>query len=125
MSFLLLSSGQVEKLHDIVLNPGELSGRARDKSLEGALSRVENRLIYGMVNDVFELAAAYAQAIARGHCFNDGNKRTAYQTMIVCLKINGTTIKHDTEEAGTQIIALAHGLIEEDDLAAWLRIKAR
>ena len=51
----LLSAELVEAIHDEVLNPGELPGRARDKSLEGALARVENRLAYGMVGDVFEV----------------------------------------------------------------------
>jgi death-on-curing protein len=124
MSFLLLSPDQVEALHDLALNPGELAGRAKDKSLEGALSRVDNRLLYGMIDDVFDLAAAYAAAVAQGHCFNDGNKRTAYRAMIVCLTLNDTAITHDTEEVGQKIIALAQGLLAEDDLADWLRGKA-
>ena len=124
MSYRLLAADEVEALHDLVLNPGEL-GRAKDKSLESALARVDNRLVYGLINDVFELAAAYAEAIARGHCFNDGNIRTAYRTMIVCLKLNGIIISHDTEDVGDRIIALAQGGLHEEDFANWLRIKAR
>jgi len=124
MSFLLLSPDQVEALHDLALNPGELSGRAKDKSLEGALSRVDNRLLYGMIDDVFDLAAAYAAAVAQGHCFNDGNKRTAYHTMLVCLTLNGIAITHETEEIGQTIITLAQGRLAEQDLAHWLRGKA-
>ena len=124
MSFLLLSAEQVEALHDLVLNPGELPGRAQDKSLEGALARVDNRLVYGMIADAFDLAAAHARAVATGHCFNDGNKRTAYRTMLVCLRLNGVTISHDTKEIGDIIIALAQGHIDEADLADWLRTKA-
>lgn len=125
MSFLLLTAGQVEALHDMVLNPGELPGRARDKSLEGALARVDNRLLYGMIEDVFDLAAAYATAIATGHCFNDANKRTAYRAMIVCFKLNGVAIAHETDAMGDMIIRLAQGLIEADEMAAWLRGKAQ
>ncbi|SEK67284.1 death on curing protein [Roseovarius azorensis] len=124
MSFLLLDSEQVETLHDLVLNPGELSGKARDKSLDGALARVDNRLVYGMIEDVFDLAAAYAEAIAQGHCFNDANKRTAYRAMIVCLKLNGVSVSHGTEEIGQQIIRLAQGLIDAGDVAEWLRARA-
>ena len=125
MSFLLLGATEVEAIHDLVLNPGELPGRARDKSLEGALSRVDNRLIYGMIGDVFDLAAAYGAAIAAGHCFNDGNKRTAYRVMIVCLKLNGVVIAHDTKEVGDKVIRLAQGLIDEEDMAGWLRSLSR
>ena len=51
-AYLLPSAAMVEAIHDAVLNPGELAGRARDKSLEGALARVENRLAYGLVEDL-------------------------------------------------------------------------
>jgi death-on-curing protein len=124
MSFLLLTPAQVEAIHDLVLNPGELPGRARDKSLDGALGRVDNRLSYGLIGDVFDLAAAYAAAISQGHCFNDANKRTAYRTMLICLTLNGQTIRHKTAEIGDLIIALAQRRIDEPDLADWLRARA-
>jgi death on curing protein len=124
MSFLLLTPEQVETIHDLVLNPGELPGRARDKSLEGALGRVDNRLSYGLIGDVFDLAAAYAAAISQGHCFNDANKRTAYRTMLICLALNGQGIRHETAEMGDLIIALAQRRIDEPDLADWLRARA-
>ena len=123
MSYLLLTAQQVEMLHDHVLNPGELPGRARDKSLEGALARVDNRLAYGMIVDVFDLAAAYAAAVAQGHCFNDGNKRTAYRTMLVCLALNNVAITHETQEIGDLIIALAQRRIDDATLADWLRAR--
>ena len=124
MSFRLLTPAQVETLHDLILNPGELPGRAQDKSLDGALARVDNRLVYGMIEDVFDLAAYYAAAISQGHCFNDGNKRTAYRAMIVCLKLNGVTIAHETEETGQQFIRLAQGHIDAEEMAQWLRTKS-
>jgi death-on-curing protein len=125
MSYTLLSTEMVMAIHDAVLNPGEISGLAGDKSLDGTLGRVDNRLVYGMIGDVFDLAAAYATAVSRSHCFNDGNKRTAHQTMDVCLDLNGIEITWDTVEVGNQIIALAQGVIHEEDLAEWLRIMAR
>ncbi|WP_370303898.1 type II toxin-antitoxin system death-on-curing family toxin [Pseudooceanicola sp.] len=125
MTFTLLGADIVEALHDSVLNPGELPGRARDKSLEGALARVDNRLIYGLIGDIFDLAAAYATAIATGHCFNDGNKRTAFDAMNFCLELNGVELDWQVEDAGDRIIALAHGLIGEEAIAEWLRNKAR
>ena len=125
MTYVLLSSDMVDALHDSVLNPGELPGRARDKSLDAALARVENRLAYGLVNDIFDLAAAYAMAVARGHCFNDGNKRTAFRTMNAALALNGVRIRWTTEEIGQIIIRCAQGLMEDGDLADWLRDKAK
>jgi death on curing protein len=124
MNFTLLSAELVDALHDAALNSGELPGRARDKSLDAALARVDNRLAYGMINDVFDLAAAYAVAIARGHCFNDGNKRTAFRAMNAALALNGITIAWNTVEIGQTIIRCAQGLMEDGDLADWLRAKA-
>ncbi len=121
MSWVILTADLVEALHDAALNPGELPGRARDKSLEGALARVENRIDYGLIGDVFDLAAAYAAAVAAGHCFNDGNKRTAFDAMNFCLELNGVVLDWSVEGTGNQIIALAQGLIDEALFSDWLR----
>ena len=124
MTYTLLSPAAVVALHQSVLNPGELTGQARDKSLDAALARVDNRLAYGMIADVFDLAAAYAVAVARGHCFNDGNKRTAFRAMNAALAMNGVKLIWNTEEIGQIIIRCALGLVEDGDLADWLRDRA-
>ncbi len=124
MSYVLLNADIVEAIHDAVLNPGELAGRALDKSLDGALARVDNRLVYGLIEDIFDLAAAYCVAVATGHVFNDANKRTSYKTMIVCLHLNGVRIAHETVEAGDLIREVAQRRIDEETLADWLRAKA-
>lgn len=125
MNFVLLGPELVERIHDHVLNPGDLVGRARDKSLEGALARVENRVAFGMVEDAFDLAAAYAVAIAQGHCFNDANKRTAFRSMHAVLLLNGVSIAFVTEDVGQAIIRAAQRLMDEGELAEWLRQRAR
>lgn len=125
MSLQLLTTEMVVAIHDVVLNPGELQGMAGDKSIDGALARVENRLAYGLIEDVFDLAGAYAEAISQGHCFNDGNKRTAHQTMDVVLALHGIEIEWTAEDVGDRIIALAQGRVDAMDMAAWLRSKAK
>jgi len=124
MNFVLLSAELVERIHDHVLNPGELAGRARDKSLEGALARVDNRVTYGMIGDAFDLAAAYAVAIAQGHCFNDANKRTAFRSMHAVLVLNGAQLVFATEDVGRAIIRAAQRMMDEGELAEWLRQRA-
>lgn len=121
MKFVLLTPDLVVTIHDEVLNAGELSGLARDKSLDGALARVENRLAYGMIEDAYDLAAAYAVAIATGHCFNDANKRTAHQSMDICLDLNGIQIEWNVDEIGPLIVEVAQGRMESGTLADWLR----
>ena len=124
MNFVLLTVELVEALHDAILNPAELRGRAGDKSLDSALARIDNRLAYGMIGDAFDLAAAYAVAVSQGHCFNDGNKRTAFRAMNAVLALNGIQIDWTTEETGQTIIRAAQGRLDEMDLAEWLRRKA-
>ena len=114
----------VVALHDRVLDAGGLPGLAGDRSLEAALARVENRVAYGMIGDVHDLAAAYAVALARGHVFNDGNKRTALAAMELVLRLNGAVGGHEVMAAADWIIAVAAGARDEADLAAWLRAEA-
>ncbi len=92
MSFALLSVDLVVLIHEEILSANELQGLAADKSLDSALARIDNRLAFGMVDDIYSLAAAYAAAISQGHCFNDGNKRTAFQAMDIVLDLNGVAI---------------------------------
>jgi len=124
MTLRLLTPELVVAIHDAVLNPGELPGLARDKSLDAALARVDNRLAYGLIEDACDLAAACAVAIARGHCFNDANKRTAHQAMDVCLDLNGIHIDWVAGDIGPLIIRCAQGLVEPGDLACALRARA-
>lgn len=121
MEWRLLSVEEVIILHDSILGPNELPGLAKDRSLAGALSRVEFRVQYGLIDDAFDLAAMYAVAIAQAHAFNDANKRTAYAALETILYVHGISISFQTKEIGDVMIKVAQGLIDEADLAVWLR----
>ena len=121
MSFLLLSVDHIIAIHGEVLEPNELQGMAGDKSLEGALSRVENRLNYGLMDDIYSLAASYATAISQAHCFKDATKRTAFQVMDLILGLNGINVTWDIEAVGQKIVLLSQSKLDEADLAQWLR----
>ena len=125
MSYTLLSVEQVVMVHDHILGPNESQGTAGGKFLDGALARVENRLSYGLVDDVYALAAAYAAAVSQAHCFNDGNKRTAFQVMDLVLDLNGVQVAWDTDVVGQKMIALAQSNLDEADFADWLRREAK
>jgi len=79
------------------------------------------RIRYGMINDVYELAACYATYIAVGHASNDANKRTAFATMDICLTLNGIELSYDTIEAGDIVRSAAQESIDEFESADWLR----
>ena len=124
MMFFLLSAGHVMEIHDYVLAENELQGLAGDKYLDAVLARVENRLTYGLIEDVFALAASYATAISQAHCFNDGNKRTAFQVMDLVLDLNGVQIPWETELVGQKIVLLAQSKLDEIAFADWIRRQA-
>lgn len=124
MRLIYLSAQEVIAIHEQVINPNELQGQARDKSIEAIIARIDNRITYGMIRDVFELAACYACYVVVGHAFHDANKRTAFATMDVCLALNGIELNYITEEAGQRVIRAARGIVDEEELADWLRALA-
>jgi death-on-curing protein len=68
----------VEFIHEAVIELGGGSHGLRDAALlESALARPQNQHSYGE-EDIFHLAASYADAISRNHAFVDENKRTAF-----------------------------------------------
>ncbi len=120
-----LSSEMVFAIHQRVIGPKEFQGLVPNKSIELVLARVDNRIAYGLIEDVFELAACYACYIAVSRVFNDGNKRTAFTAMDTCLRINCVELNFDTVEAGDMIIKAVQGIVDEKELAEWLRILAQ
>jgi death-on-curing protein len=56
-----------------------------------------------------------------GHAFHDANKRTAFACMDTCLALNGIELRYETLEAGDLIIRAAQGIVDEMELATWLR----
>ncbi|MEX0918268.1 MAG: type II toxin-antitoxin system death-on-curing family toxin [Candidatus Paceibacterota bacterium] len=123
MVLQLFTTDTVIEIHEGVINSVELQGLAKDKSLEGALGRIDHRIQYGVIRDVYDLAATYAVVIAQGHIFNDANKRTAYACMETCLSLHDIHIPFDTEEVGDLVIKVAQGHVDEDESATWLRRK--
>lgn len=51
--------------------------------------------------------------------------RTAFKAMDTCLTINGIELDFDTVEAGDMMIKATQGIIDERELADWLRILAQ
>ena len=78
-----------------------------------------------MSSDAFELAACYACYLSVGHVFHDANIRTAFAPMDICLELNGFSLDYNAAEAGSLIVKAALGIVDELELAEWLRAKAQ
>jgi death-on-curing protein len=93
----------------------------RDRGLiESALGRPQHKFAYEE-SDLAALAAAYAFGIAKNHPFVDGNKRTAFASMLVFLGLNGIDFDVPPQDATVMIMALAGGEVSEESLARWIR----
>jgi len=93
----------------------------RDQGLlESAMLRPVNQWHYGQT-EMAVLAAAYAFGLARNHPFVDGNKRAAFQAMMVFLRINGIPFAPRPSDATAIILSLAAGEVGEEGLTRWIR----
>lgn len=119
--FFVIDVENVILIHDAVIGDKELQGLAKDKSLEATLGRVHNRLQYGFISDVFDLAACYAAFLTKAHCFNDANKRTAASVLFFILNANKVEIEFPGFDLGDWIIDIASDKKSEIELAQWLR----
>lgn len=113
----MLSAKEVIVIHDLVIEEGGgLPGDHGLNAIEGALSRVMNHMAYAQMDDVFDIAAMLAMSIARGHIFNDGNKRTALMSAITYLDREGIKLKTSMQLEAV-MVDVAQGELDEKELS--------
>lgn len=106
---------------ELIAEHGGLQGPSREGALEAALARPQNLHAYSPEESTLaRLAASYGFALAKGHCFPDGNKRLALATMDTFLRMNGRQLTAPEEDAVLTLLALASDEMTEDQLAAWV-----
>lgn len=119
-----LSPDDVMDLQAIAIDKdGGLSGGlTRPDLLESALARPQNEFFYTRQDDIFMLAAIYAEGIAKNHAFADANKRTAFLAAAQFLLDNGWRLQaaKGTGHAD-MIVNLAKGAVSRDEMAKYLK----
>lgn len=91
----LLTVSDVIKIHDkIILRYGGCTGLRSKHLLESAVGRIDT----GYYDTIFEMAAALFEGIYLNHPFLDGNKRTAFCTLYVFLRLNGLSLVMPVDE---------------------------
>jgi death-on-curing protein len=85
-------------------------------------TRILNRHVYDGEDDIYVLAAAYLLAIAsaRGHFFNDANKRTAFASSALFLRRNGILLRFSPSHE-EMTLAAAQGNIDVWNIANALK----
>lgn len=112
-------------IHDRQLaEHGGVAGVRDGGRLDSALARPQDRHADGIEN-IEELASAYACGIARNHPFLDGNKPTAWAVARAFMAVNGQRRVPDRAQAVENVVLLAEGLLDEAGFAAWLADQPR
>lgn len=85
--------------------------------LESALMRPQT----GYYNSLSLQAAALLQSLTQNHSFIDGNKRVAFATSAIFLRMNGYRLKVDADNGESFLIdRVIMGKAEIDEIASWL-----
>ncbi|EPX1410994.1 type II toxin-antitoxin system death-on-curing family toxin [Cronobacter sakazakii] len=121
MTIHFISAEEIVRFHDRLLQvtPG-VTGMSDPGRAEALMYRVLNKYEYEGVNDIWLLAAMHLLAIARGHIFNDGNKRTALFITLLFLKRNGIDVAANPAFVEMTVNAAA-GRLTLEDIAVQLR----
>ncbi len=106
---------------DLMAQHGGLRGIRDENALESVLVRPRNRWAHDAKVDIAALAAAYGFGIARGHPYNDGNKRSAFMLPYVLLGLNGWELEPSEADVVQRMVALADHPLTEDALTDWIR----
>ena len=116
-----LARRTVDAIHEEqIVEHGGANGLRDGGLLDSALSAPQQQYAYSS-DDAFNLAATYAERIAKNHPFIDGNKRTAFLAAYTFLAANGYELMASEEEATERTLALAAGGIGQQEYAAWPR----
>ena len=127
-NLLHLDGNEILLIHDSILEDhAGLKGSRRDLSVDALVGRIHSNLTYqaSEFTTIESVAALYAEVIAKGHVFNDGNKRTALLCMVTFLELNDLTFDVDEEKLADKMVEVAEGLITHKSLAQWLKTYLR
>jgi death-on-curing protein len=116
----------LELLHgESIAEHGGADGLRDEGLYESALARPQNLHADEGVTDIARLAACYAFGLAKNHAFVDGNKRIAFIAAGVFLRLNGLRLVADQAQATLVILSVASGSFTEEQLADWIRTRAK
>ncbi|GAC1419616.1 MAG: hypothetical protein NVS1B13_06550 [Flavisolibacter sp.] len=91
MNYIYIDCSYAIKTHDKILEiSGGISGTKDQGALESILEHIQNDNYYPSFEEKITLLVF---AINKGHCFNDGNKRTSIALGAFFLELNGLDIR--------------------------------
>ncbi len=118
-SVQFLSLEEVLEIHTALIERfGGASGIRDPGLLESALYRPRT----GYYNDLIEMAAALFESLMNNHPFIDGNKRVAFFSTDIFLRLNGYKMKVESKPAHAFLMKLFEtNTCDLEHLAPWIR----
>jgi death-on-curing protein len=118
MDIIIFPWERVVEINTIILEtePG-MKGSIDIEKLKSALGRIDNFICYEDLNDVFEIAANYAIAIAVSHALPDANKRTGLMVALEYLSLNDFEIEIDNDNLAEVMVDTVLYKLDANDLA--------
>ncbi len=118
MEIICFPFERVVEINALILStePG-MKGSVDIPKLQGALSRIDNAIVYQGLDDVFEIAAKYTASIAVSHACPDANKRTGLAVALEYLSLNDYEITSENELLANAVRDLVTQEINEADFA--------
>lgn len=106
------------ELHTRLIERFGGKGGVRDMGLlESALMRPQT----GYYNSLSLQAAALLQSLSQNHAFVDGNKRVAFATTAIFLRMNGYRLKVDADNGESFLIEqVITKKVDIEKIASWL-----
>lgn len=116
-----ISAAVVMAIHDRQISEHGGADGIRDLSaIESALQRPARAAEYSNP-DLSELAALYAVGLASAHGFVDGNKRTAWVTARLFIRMQGGELQFNPLDAIKTMESVAAGTMDVEGLSDWFR----
>lgn len=118
-SVQFLSLEEVLEIHTALIERFGGANGIRDTGLlESALYRPRT----GYYNDLIEMAAALFESLMNNHPFIDGNKRVAFFSTDIFLRLNGYKMKVESKNAHAFLMRLFEtNTCDLEHLAPWIR----
>ncbi len=118
MNITIFPWERVVQINTIILKtePG-MKGVIDLKKLKGALGRIDNFIYYENLNDIFEIAANYAIAIAVSHSLSDANKRTGLIVALEYLSLNNYEVEVENTNLASVMVDIVLNKLDANDLA--------
>ena len=121
-----ITTSQIERLHIKLIEQTGGSLGLRDSSLlDSALARPRDLYAYGE-QDIFLLAASYAEGLSRNHPFVDGNKRIGFAAADIFLFMNGLELLPRLDDGHVHVMeTLSQGHMSREEAAKHFKKNCR